>query len=317
MANTALKTEEEKREYFDEPAVLEEKITKLADLIRNSKNMMAFTGAGLSTAAGIPDYRSGANTVVETGPGCWEKAANIEKARKEGKLYQPPTKTNFNVTIQKAFPTKGHMALKDLMDRGILKGVISQNVDGLHRKSGIPADKIFELHGNTNLEVCEKCKKDYMRDFRVREAQKNKDHKTSRKCDKKECSGQLHDSIINFGEALNPNIIQGAWDAGVKADLMLCLGSSLRVAPANQIPINMTWQGGKMVIVNLQQTPLDEFADFIIHARIQTVMTKVMEKLEMPIPTFKLDRWAEVTLKDNKLSVSGIDKMGGPYTLFK
>ena len=87
MANTAHKTEEEKREFFDEPEVLEEKIDKLVEMIRNSKNMVAFTGAGLSTAAGIPDYRSGANTVVETGPGCWEKAANIEKARKEGKLY--------------------------------------------------------------------------------------------------------------------------------------------------------------------------------------------------------------------------------------
>ena len=99
------------------------------------------------------------------------------------------------------------MALKELMDRNILKTVISQNVDGLHRKSGIPANKIYEVHGNTNLEVCQICKKDYMRDFRVREAQKNTEHKTSRTCDNKECNGQLHDSIINFGEPLNPKII--------------------------------------------------------------------------------------------------------------
>ena len=97
----------------------------MAELIKNSKNLCSFTGAGLSTAAGIPDYRSGANTVVETGPGCWEKAANIEKARKEGKLYQEPVRTNFNVTIQKAFPTKAHMALKQLMDKGIFKAIIS------------------------------------------------------------------------------------------------------------------------------------------------------------------------------------------------
>ena len=129
------------------------------------------------------------------------------------------------------------MALVELMEQGYLKHIISQNVDGLHRKSGIPADQISELHGNTNLEVCEKCKKDYMRDFRVREATKNKDHKTSRMCDNKECNGQLHDSIINFGESLNPEIIKGAWDNGVKSDLMLCLGSSMRVAPACQIPI--------------------------------------------------------------------------------
>ena len=77
MAFSAIKNEEEKIEYFDEPDVLEEKITKLAELVRNSKNMQTFTGAGISTAAGIPDYRSGANTVVETGAGCWERAANI------------------------------------------------------------------------------------------------------------------------------------------------------------------------------------------------------------------------------------------------
>ena len=189
MADTALKTEEEKTEYFDEPEVLDEKIEQLAELVRNSKRMMAFTGAGLSTAAGIPDYRSGANTVIETGPGCWEKAANIQKARKEGKLYQEPTKVKFNVAIAKAFPTKGHMALKELMDRKILKSIISQNTDGLHLKSGIPANKIYEVHGNTNLEICEKCNKKYMRDFRVREAKVNKDHKTSRTCDNKECNG--------------------------------------------------------------------------------------------------------------------------------
>lgn len=286
-------------------------------MVRESKNMAAFTGAGLSTAAGIPDYRSGANTVVETGPGCWEKAANIEKARKEGKLYQKPTKTKFDVTIQKAFPTRAHMALKELMDQGILNSIISQNVDGLHRKSGIPANQIYELHGNTNLEVCEKCNQDYMRDFRVRDAKKAHDHKTSRMCDNTGCKGQLHDSIINFGENLKPEIIQGATEAGLAADLILCLGSSLRVQPANLIPINSKMAGGRYVIVNLQATPLDGSADLVIHARIQTVMAKLMEKLELPIPQFKLGRWAEVSLQGDNLAVSGIDKNGGPYTLFK
>ena len=87
MSYTALKTEDVKIEYFDEAGVLEAKIERLAQMVKESKNMSAYTGAGLSTAAGIPDYRSGANTVVETGPGCWEKAANIQKAKKEGKLY--------------------------------------------------------------------------------------------------------------------------------------------------------------------------------------------------------------------------------------
>lgn len=102
------------------------------------------------------------------------------------------------------------MALKELMDRDILKAIISQNLDGLHRKSGIPANKVYELHGNTNLEVCEKCNQDYMRDFRVRDAKNAYDHKTSRICDNKKCNGQLYDSIINFNENLKPEIIQGA-----------------------------------------------------------------------------------------------------------
>ena len=103
-------------------------------------------------------------------------------------------------------PTRTHMALVELMERGKLKHIISQNVDGLHRKSGIPKEKISEVHGNTNLEICQKCDNDYMRDFRTRTAKKNKEHKTGRKCDDPKCRGDLHDSIVNFGEPL-----RGQW----------------------------------------------------------------------------------------------------------
>ena len=99
MASTAHKTEEEKKEYFDRPDVLDQKIEKLANWIRNSKHFVAFTGAGLSTACGIPDYRSGANTVLPTGAGCWENAAMIQRARKNGTLKNEPFKGNFNVSI--------------------------------------------------------------------------------------------------------------------------------------------------------------------------------------------------------------------------
>lgn len=94
------------------------------------------------------------------------------------------------------------MAMVELMERGMLKHIISQNVDGLHRKSGIPKEKITEVHGNTNLEICKKCGKDYMRDFRVRTSQQVHAHETGRNCDNTYCQGFLKDTIINFGENL-------------------------------------------------------------------------------------------------------------------
>ena len=141
-------------------------------MVRDSTYFCVFTGAGISTASGIPDYRSGADTKLKTGAGCWEHAANIKKAKEEGKLANAPAKkSEFNAKIAKAFPSKCHMALVELMNRGLLKHVTSQNVDGLHRKSGIPADRCSELHGNTNLEVCTNCAREYMRDFAVRTQQ--------------------------------------------------------------------------------------------------------------------------------------------------
>lgn len=168
-------------------------------MILSSENLVAFTGAGISTAAGIPDFRSGANTVLKTGAGAWEKHAIIDKARKEGKVLNEPTNKN-RTAVSKALPTKCHMSMVELMNKGLLKHIISQNCDGLHRKSGIPKNQISELHGNTNLEICRDCGAEYLRDFRTRNAQNVKEHKTGRKCD--QCQGDLHDSIINFGENL-------------------------------------------------------------------------------------------------------------------
>ena len=202
MADTAIKTEEEKKEFFDSPEVLNNKIEMLAEMILSSQHMITFTGAGISTSTGIPDYRSGYNTVLETGPGCWETAANKQKYAAQKKAA-PATKSSLRVGIQKAYPSPTHMAMVELAERGHLKYVVSQNVDGLHRKSGINPDMMSELHGNTNLEVCEQCGQEYMRDTRVRNAKGVKEHRTGRTCDNARCNGFLKDTIINFGENLN------------------------------------------------------------------------------------------------------------------
>lgn len=132
----------------------------MAELIKNSKYFTAFTGAGISTSTGIPDFRSGVNTVLPTGAGVWEKQA--KKIQQDRKLIK--------TSMLKAYPSPTHMSLVELERKGILKFLISQNVDGLHRRSGFCPKKMAELHGNTNIEKCLKCRKHYLRDFKVRTA---------------------------------------------------------------------------------------------------------------------------------------------------
>ena len=137
--------ESETKEFFDDPQSLQIKIKTLAQLIKHSKHFVAFTGAGISTSAGIADFRSGLNTVLDTGAGKWAK----ERAVKEGKENQIK-KAKKKTDTFKAIPTKSHMALVGLMTNGpkYLKCLMSQNTDGLHRRSGIPVNQMSELHGN-------------------------------------------------------------------------------------------------------------------------------------------------------------------------
>ena len=291
MAETAIQTEEEKKEFFETPEDLDLKTSQLAEWIRGSSTFSIFTGAGISTSTGIPDYRSGYGTCLETGPGCWEKAAYRNKYKEEmkssGQTLPLAYRVPFATTIQQARPSPTHMAMKELMDRDILKGCVSQNVDGLHRKSGMDPDKLADLHGNTNLERCAKCSREHMRDYKVRTANKVKDHKTGRICDTPGCRGELHDTIVNFGENLNHAILEKGEGFGKRADLLLAMGSSMRVSPACLLPVYTKMNGGKYVMINLQATSADRDADLVIHEKVDKVIEMVMAKLEIPIPEFR------------------------------
>jgi NAD-dependent SIR2 family protein deacetylase len=147
MAFSAHKDPEQVREFECDETTLNRQAEQLAVWIRQSKHFVAFTGAGISTSAGIPDFR---------GPqGVWTL-----RARGEFPKSRQSTLT--------AVPTKGHMALVGLEKTGLLKFLISQNTDGLHRRSGFPPEKLAELHGNSNLEQCRKCGREFLRDFSAR-----------------------------------------------------------------------------------------------------------------------------------------------------
>ena len=173
------------------------------------------------------------------------------------------------------------------------------------------------MHGNTNLEICKKCGKHYLRDFRVRNSTTCGNHKTGRFCDNHACGGNLHDTIINFGENLRDSDLNIGYKQGKKADVMLCVGSSLRVTPAADMAEETPDNGGKLVIINLQKTPLDKKAALCIYAKIDDVFELLMKKLDMKIPEFRLRRYGELKLKGEKVFMNGIDPSGAPYQIFK
>lgn len=300
MADTAPKVAaKERREPLTTVA---EKAETLANLIKHSKHLIAFTGAGISTSAGIPDFR---------GPdGNWTLRA------------QGRPRTEAADTL-KAMPTPSHMALVALQDRGLLRYVVSQNCDGLHRRSGIAPGTISELHGNSNREHCRDCGKDYIRDFRaVGTYQKgDDDHATGRKC--AVCGGVLLDTIINFGESLPERALALAREHASKADICLVLGSSLTVTPANEIPETVgERKGAKLVICNLQKTPIDNLCETRVFSEADTLMQMLMEKLDIPIPPFILERRLSIKVESqdqsrHRVTATGIDTDGTPVTFLQ
>jgi len=163
MAYTA-RSEAEVKEFYDEPAAIKQKAKKLVELIKKSKHMMAFTGAGISTACGIADYRSGINTKLQTGAGKWARQAASEQGKADPSAATKKKKTS----TFKAVPSPSHMALIALARAGYLKRLVSQNTDGLHRRSGFPIELLSELHGNSTLEDCATCGRVHMRDYQTR-----------------------------------------------------------------------------------------------------------------------------------------------------
>jgi hypothetical protein len=191
---------------------------------------------------------------------------------------------------------------------------------------------LSELHGNSNLEICsnQSCGHQYLRDFHTRSAAAVHAHETGRNCSL--CGSMLHDSIINFGESLPQKALQLGFHHSYKADLCIALGSSLRVTPAADMPLEVAKRRQKLVIINLQATPLDNVAALRINARIDDAMMMLMQKLAIDIPPFKLRRYANISVKkvnvdkntmtasgkpEIVIKVEGVDADNTPFSLFK
>lgn len=250
-------------ELFDPPHVLQEKIERLAVMIQKSKHLVVFTGAGISTSCGIPDFR---------GPkGIWT-------LQRQGKALPEAS-----LPFHRATPSITHMALVELEKAGILKFLISQNVDGLHLRSGISRGKLAELHGNSFMELCSSCGAEYFRDFEIETIGLKE---TGRRCSKASCGSKLRDTVLDWEDALPPKEMDPAEKHCKMADVVLCLGTSLQITPACNLPLKCLKGGGKIAIVNLQKTPKDKKANLVIHGHVDKVITGVMNILNMCIPPF-------------------------------
>jgi NAD-dependent SIR2 family protein deacetylase len=224
---------------------LETRIQTLAQLLFESRYAVVFTGAGISTESGLPDFR---------GPdGLWTR-------RDKGLPPKPTTQSWSSVE-----PNQGHLAILELQKIGKLKFLISQNVDNLHLKSGISPELLAELHGNTTKLRCTVCEETIDRSAEAAVCR---------------CGGALVSSVVDFGQSLPERDLRLSFEHAQKSDLFVVVGSSLVVTPAADMPVEAVRSGATLVIINKGETPLDRYAHLRFQEKIGEVLPEAVRRLK-------------------------------------
>jgi NAD-dependent deacetylase len=234
--------------------------------IERASSIVIFTGAGISTESGIPDFRSPG--------GLWTKMApiNFDEFLKSPEMRREAWRRKFEIdkTVVAAEPNKGHMAIARLVDMGKVSHVITQNIDNLHQNSGVPAEKIIELHGNGTYAKCLDCGIRHEL-AEVRALYEASDEPPT--C--KSCNGIVKSATVSFGQAMPEMEMRRAEEATLACDLFVAIGSSLQVYPAAGFPIIAKRNGAKLVILNREPTELDPIADIVINAEIGATLAPI------------------------------------------
>ncbi len=254
---------------------LTEQIDELARLVSSSRYLLAFTGAGISTESGIPDFR---------GPqGIWTKMRPIELseflADTAARRRYWKRKIESYPQLRDAKPNYGHRALARLYEAGLLRAVITQNIDGLHQKAGISADGVIELHGSNAYIACLECRKRYEWEEVLPFFDQHPDPSTEcPRCN--ECGGWIKPATISFGQSMPEEETRLAFEEAAKADLLVAIGTSLQVYPAAGIPAETIRRGGRVVIINNQPTPLDHEAEMVLRGSAGSVLKALANRIE-------------------------------------
>ncbi|MEE8395154.1 MAG: Sir2 family NAD-dependent protein deacetylase [bacterium] len=259
---------------------MDEGLEKLTALVRDAEKIVVFSGAGISTESGIPDFRSPG--------GVWEKfdpnEFHIDRflASEQSRRRYWQRTTEFWAGIAAAQPNAGHMAVVELEKLGKISAVITQNVDGLHQIAGTSPEKVIELHGTSRKVHCLGCGESHQR-----EAFQAKVSADGHAPDCESCGGLMKPATISFGQMLPPEAIDRASRETENCDLFMVIGSSLVVYPAAGFPLLAVKKGAPLVIVNLQETPHDPYAAVVVREKSGDVLPLVISGLSAgrPLPT--------------------------------
>jgi NAD-dependent deacetylase len=234
-------------------------MSELRDLLRSSRRALFFTGAGISTESGIPDFRSPGGVWSRMQPIYFQEFVASEEKRREAWRRRFDNRDGW-VGAQ---PNSGHHAVAQWIATGKANAVITQNVDNLHQASGIPESQVIELHGNATYAKCLRCA------LRIELAEIEREFQASGSVGPcRACGGIVKSATISFGQPMPPLPMQRAHEETMACDLFIVLGSSLSVFPAADFPLRAKRNGAKLVIVNRDPTEMDELADLVIHAGI-------------------------------------------------
>jgi NAD-dependent deacetylase len=249
--------------------VREPELEHLAGLLRRSCRVVVFTGAGISTESGIPDFRSPG--------GVWDRMPpiNFEDFIASPAMRRETWRRRFAMEelFASAKPNSGHLAVAELVKRGKVSHIITQNIDNLHQASGIPSEKIIELHGNTTYATCLDC------GMRYEIAELRPSFEKDREAPACGCGGHIKAATVSFGQAMPEDAMHRAHEAAVACDFFLVAGSSLVVYPAAGFPLTAKRAGAKLAILNRTPTAQDEYAELVIRTGIGATLSAVIAQL--------------------------------------
>lgn len=244
-----------------------DKLDELRQYLDRCKRAVVFTGAGISTESGIPDFR---------GPqGLWKtmKPTQFQDFVASDEIRQETWRRRFegDRVMERAKPNKGHLAVAKLVAEGKVSAVITQNVDNLHQDSGIASERVIELHGNATYAKCLTCDTRY-----EMAALESEFRNTQRVAPCKRCGGIIKSATISFGQSMPVAAMERAQEETLACDLFLVMGSSLVVYPAASFPEVAKRRGAALLILNNEATPLDNIADLVIHRGIGESLSYVV-----------------------------------------